>query len=117
MHYASRKRVVEGVPEREEDLVSLNVLEVARRIAQQIGDRCMVLGDASSLHHPYPSGYVHVLCVRVMRVIEIITMYLAHNLHPRIPYGDPRHCHDTYEDRAAMMWDICSRHESDVCTD
>jgi len=37
---------------------------------------------------------------------SLITMWSAHNLHPRIPYGDHRHCHDVYEAHAATLWGI-----------
>jgi len=37
---------------------------------------------------------------------SLITMWSAHNLHPRIPYGVHRHCHDVYEAHAATLWGI-----------
>ena len=37
---------------------------------------------------------------------SLTTMSLAHNLRPRIPYGDRRHCHDVYEAHAATLWGI-----------
>jgi hypothetical protein len=50
-------------------------------------------------------------CVRIEGKGEkerrsLITMDLARNLHPRIPWGGSHRCHDAYEVHAATLWGI-----------